>query len=164
MECKFCGFEINESFSFCPCCGKNLKSEERLTLKNTTWLALAPKDKIEQFLPELKSMTAEDLDNWRLGYHINIRAYRIKVKYSRKFYNDHGEHLSAFSGLSAEETLGKCNELIEDGCRIKSASVNAFNLTNLSKMSDCGVRWFYTEEECKKLVDSINLRLQKKTT
>ena len=160
MNCRKCGKEIQAGYQFCPFCGtKDPAKEEQLVLRNTDWLRLATMEELEAFLPELKSMTAEELSMWRCGMHENIRIFQIKVNYtwSQKYHNEIERRRSSIRGFSAKDTEEQIKRISLRGDAITEISVVECNLSGRFKETDDGITWFRTTEECKTAISKIKI-------
>lgn len=164
MNCRKCGKEIQTGYQFCPFCGvKEPIKEDKLVLRNTDWLRLATTEELEQFLQNLKFITAEELSAWCCGMHENICVYEIRVTYSWRYESQNGvvsHGTRSFSGLSAEDTAKETNKLISknngnDTRTLRSIDVKTRNLSNSFKAEESGKTWFRTREECEAAIIAL---------
>lgn len=156
MECKHCKSVIDDSFKYCPNCGKKvLKPSDRLILRNVDWLRFATTEELDLFLPELKTMTTEEFEMWLCGMHENIRVFQIKVVYQVLWKNEW--YKRNFCGLSASATAREIKDLFKgfENGKIVSIEAKECKLSKAFKEESDGKEWFRTKEECNAAISTI---------
>lgn len=171
MKCSKCKKTLDDSFTFCPYCGKKVSTKIKPSFTNGEFLLFCRENDFEKEFNTMTALGASDAFLWLKAMHEGVNVYAIVIEYEYSYsYNMERKCKSYEDEVTADEAIyiatGKFLERLPK--HFKLGKLENYSLSVKEKrlvktmLKGLENKYFWEKEKAEATLRSVNNALEAK--